>query len=165
MSSPLPHSPQPRSRLPLPPADPLSQVSWIYPPELFPLRLRGKAVAVTTASNWAFNFALSYFVPPAFENIKWKTYILFGVFNFAMTVHAFLCFPETSGKTLEDVEHMFLDSERAWKTKVQYGRVRELEAGHVDPEKRVSVSHHEVGGERVVAEEGEKRAVGATSSA
>ena len=41
-------------------------VSWIYPPELFPLRLRGKAVAVTTASNWIFNFALSYFVPPSF---------------------------------------------------------------------------------------------------
>lgn len=33
-------------------------VSWIYPPELFPLRVRGKAVAITTASNWIFNFAL-----------------------------------------------------------------------------------------------------------
>ncbi|KAJ5600176.1 High-affinity glucose transporter [Penicillium hetheringtonii] len=53
-------------------------VSWIYPPELYPLRLRGKAVAVSTASNWIFNFALSYFVPPAFENIKWKVYLVFG---------------------------------------------------------------------------------------
>ena len=69
-------------------------VSWIYPPELFPLRLRGKAVSVTTASNWIFNFSLSYFVPPAFENIKWKTYILFGVFCAAMTIHVFFCFPE-----------------------------------------------------------------------
>lgn len=69
-------------------------VSWIYPPELFPLRLRGKAVSVTTASNWTFNFALTYFVPPSFENIKWETYILFGVFCAAMTIHAFLCFPE-----------------------------------------------------------------------
>lgn len=33
-------------------------VSWIYPPELFPLRVRGKAVALTTSSNWIFNFAL-----------------------------------------------------------------------------------------------------------
>lgn len=33
-------------------------VSWIYPPELFPLRVRGKAVALATSSNWAFNFAL-----------------------------------------------------------------------------------------------------------
>ena len=50
-------------------------VSWIYPPELFPLRVRGKAVALCTSANWIFNFALSYFVPPAFENIQWKTYM------------------------------------------------------------------------------------------
>ena len=33
-------------------------VSWIYPPELYPLRVRGKAVALATSANWAFNFAL-----------------------------------------------------------------------------------------------------------
>lgn len=48
-------------------------VSWIYPPELYPNRLRGKAVALATSGNWAFNFALGYFVPPAFENIRWET--------------------------------------------------------------------------------------------
>jgi MFS family permease len=31
-------------------------VSWIYPPELYPLRVRGKAVALATSANWAFNF-------------------------------------------------------------------------------------------------------------
>jgi MFS family permease len=72
----------------------IKQVSWIYPPELFPLRVRGKAVALTTASNWCFNFALSYFVPPAFVNIQWRTYLIFGCFNVAMFVHVFLCFPE-----------------------------------------------------------------------
>lgn len=41
-------------------------VSWIYPPELFPLRVRGKAVAIATSSNWIFNFALSYFVPVSY---------------------------------------------------------------------------------------------------
>lgn len=30
-------------------------VSWVYPPELYPLRVRGKAVALATSSNWAFN--------------------------------------------------------------------------------------------------------------
>jgi Sugar (and other) transporter len=69
-------------------------VSWIYPPELYPLRVRGKAVALTTSANWIFNFALSYFVPPAFVNIKWKVYILFGVFLTTMTLHVFFCFPE-----------------------------------------------------------------------
>lgn len=46
--------------------------SWTYPPELFPLRVRGKGVALSTSANWAFNFALGYFVPPAFQNIQWK---------------------------------------------------------------------------------------------
>jgi MFS family permease len=82
-------------------------ISWIYPPELVPLHLRGKAAAVATASNWIFNFALSYFVPPAFENIKWKTYLIFGSLSFVMTLHTFFCFPETSQRTLEEIEAMF----------------------------------------------------------
>lgn len=118
-------------------------VSWIYPPELFPLRLRGKAVALTTASNWAFNFALSYFVPPAFVNIQWKTYIIFGVFCTVMAVHVFFMFPETAGKTLEEVESMFLAGEKPWNTKVEYGRIRAVEQGQIDPEKLAHVAHEE----------------------
>ncbi|KAL4812470.1 general substrate transporter [Aspergillus spinulosporus] len=106
-------------------------VSWIYPPELFPLRLRGKAVAVTTASNWIFNFALSYFVPPAFENIKWKVYIVFGVFCAAMTLHVFFLFPETAGKTLEDVDAMFHANVKPWQTRVQYRDIKNVERGGV----------------------------------
>lgn len=82
-------------------------VSWVYPPELFPLRVRGKAVALVTSANWAFNFSLGYFVPPAFENIEWRVYIVFGVFCAAMFIHVFFMFPETAGKSLEEVESMF----------------------------------------------------------
>ncbi|KAI0009912.1 general substrate transporter [Xylariaceae sp. FL0662B] len=82
-------------------------VSWTYPAELYPLRVRGKAVALSTSGNWAFNFALAYFVPPAFSNITWKTYILFAVFCFCMFVHVFLLFPETANKTLEEVVNIF----------------------------------------------------------
>ncbi|KUJ13103.1 sugar transporter [Mollisia scopiformis] len=98
---------------------------WIYPPELYPLRLRGKAVALSTSANWAFNFALGYFVPPAFQNIKWKVYILFGVFCATMFIHVFFMFPETAGKSLEEVEAMFTDPKGiryigtpAWRTHV-----------------------------------------------
>jgi sugar porter (SP) family MFS transporter len=82
-------------------------VSWTYPPELFPLRVRGKAVAVATAANWIFNFALAYFVPPAFSNITWRVYVVFAVFCAAMTIHVFFMFPETANKTLEEVEGIF----------------------------------------------------------
>lgn len=98
-------------------------VSWIYPPELYPMRVRGKAVALATSANWAFNFALAYFVPPAFVSIKWRVYVLFGVFLVAMFTHVFFLFPETARKSLEDVSAIFEDPDGikyigtpAWKT-------------------------------------------------
>ncbi|KAJ6008558.1 hypothetical protein N7499_001391 [Penicillium canescens] len=114
------------------------------PPELYPLRLRGKAVALSTSSNWIFNFALSYFVPPAFENIQWKVYLVFGVFCFAMTVHVFFAFPETAGKTLEDVETMFTTPGlKPWKTTVQFHHVRKLEQGAIQSEKLADLNAEE----------------------
>ncbi|RKF73363.1 MFS glucose transporter mfs1 [Golovinomyces cichoracearum] len=110
-------------------------VSWVYPPELYPLRLRSKAVAIATSANWAFNFALAYFVPPAFENIRWRVYLLFGIFCAIMFIHVFLLFPETSQKPLEEVEAIFTDKgpgsipyigTPAWKTGI------EIKAQHTD---------------------------------
>jgi len=124
-------------------------VSWIYPPELFPLRVRGKAVALATSGNWAFNFALAYFVPPAFANIGWKLYIVFGVFCIAMFIHVFFLFPETAGKPLEEVEYIFDDSTPgsikylgtpAWKTRVNRDAVR-LERGEMGDEEKFAGYH------------------------
>lgn len=114
-------------------------VSWTYPPELFPLRLRGKGVALATSGNWAFNTALGLFTPPAFENIMWRTYIIFGVFNLAMFVHVFFMFPETAGKTLEETEAMFEDPNGiayigtpAWKTGKKTTTTVQMERGAVE---------------------------------
>lgn len=126
-------------------------VSWVYPPELFPLRVRGKANALCTSSNWAFNFALSYFVPPAFVNVQWRVYVIFGVFCTSMFLHVFFMFPETAGKTLEDVEGIFTNPNGiryigipAWKTKNERGRAAMLEQTGYDgdEEKRVEASAH-----------------------
>src|SRR5689334_12241347 len=94
-----------------------------------------------TYTTFSFNFALSYFVPPAFVNIKWKVYIIFGVFCTAMAIHTFFAFPETAGKTLEDIEEMFLAGVPAWKTKVDYSNVRRAEQGGVDLEKAAQFEH------------------------
>jgi MFS family permease len=118
-------------------------VSWIYPPELYPLRLRGKGVALATSANWAFNLALGLFTPPAFVNIRWQTYIVFGVFCTAMFIHVFFLFPETAGKTLEETELMFEDpagpkyiGTLAWKTRTNTRNILAVE--HGDVEKRVA---------------------------
>ncbi|KAI9799875.1 MAG: hypothetical protein M1833_003797 [Piccolia ochrophora] len=117
--------------------------SWVYPPELFPLRVRGKAVALATASNWMFNFALSYFVPPAFVNIQWRVYVVFGVFCTAMAIHVFFLFPETAGKTLEEVENIFIHHVPAWKTHVTTSHILQLERGQVDAEKFATTVHED----------------------
>lgn len=116
--------------------------SWAYPPELFPLDLRGKGVSLSTSANWLFNMALGLFTPVAFGSIMWKTYIIFGVFNTAAFIHTFLLFPETAGKTLEEVENIFEDPNGikyigtpAWKTKVKTHHTRALEKGKFDLEK------------------------------
>lgn len=109
-------------------------VSWIYPPELYPMRVRGKAVAFATSGNWAFNTALGAFVPPAFEAQQWRVYIIFGVFCVAMFIHVFFLFPETAGKTLEEVREIFEDPRGikgvgtpAWKTHVSTYQRADLE--------------------------------------
>lgn len=86
--------------------------------------------------------SLAYFVPPAFVNIQWKVYLVFGTFLAAMAVHFFLLFPETAGKTLEEVEDMFLSGTKAWHTHVEYNKARGMETGAVDPEKYGSVVQH-----------------------
>lgn len=151
-------------------------VSWIYPPEIYPLRVRGKAVALSTSANWAMNFALAYFVPPAFVAITWKVYLVFAVFLVAMFVHVFFMFPETANKTLEEVESIFLDPHGikwvgtpAWKTRVGNSGILDVErrgggrggggGGGADDEERkgvaggsVSVSEQRV--ERLSSPEG-----------
>ncbi|GJJ67677.1 MFS transporter, SP family, sugar:H+ symporter [Entomortierella parvispora] len=92
-------------------------VSWTYPAEIYPLRIRSKAVSLSTAANWAFNFALAYAVPPLLQSIQYKTYYIFAAFCVAMTIHVFFMFPETNGRTLEEMEDVFNSDLPAWKTR------------------------------------------------
>lgn len=106
--------------------------------------MRSKATSLATSANWAFNFSLGYFVPPAFINIRWQTYIVFGVFCVAMWIHVFFMFPETAGKPLEEVTAMFEDPKGiryigtpAWKTRASTSDTSRLERGQ-DLEKKRS---------------------------
>lgn len=85
----------------------MGPVSWTYPAELYSLKIRGKAVSLATATNWAFNTALAFAVPPGLATIAWRTYFIFGTFNFAAFIHIFFMYPETVGRTLEEIEDIF----------------------------------------------------------
>lgn len=144
-------------------------VSWIYPPELYPLRLRGKGVALSTSGNWAFNTALGLFVPPALANIRWKTYLIFGIFNTVAFFHVLFLFPETAGKTLEETEAMFEDPNGikylgtpAWKTKVVTKLINRAEHGDIEAAKRTN-SEYQMAEEREAEKEAEKEAAKETT--
>jgi sugar porter (SP) family MFS transporter len=102
----------------------MGPVSWTYPAEIFPMRVRGKAVSLATAANWTFNFALAWAVPPGLATIAWKTYFIFAAFNFAACIHIFFMFPETAQRTLEETEEIFAQGHvfTAWKIGKDVGK-------------------------------------------
>ncbi|MCJ1330347.1 MFS sugar transporter [Thelotrema lepadinum] len=89
--------------------------SWTYPSEIFPTQVRAKAVSLATASNWLWNCALAFAVPPLLWYINWRMYVVFAAFNGAAFVHMFLTAPETKGKTLEEMNDVFDSGRPAWK--------------------------------------------------
>ena len=102
----------------------MGPVSWTYPAEIFPMRVRAKAISLSTASNWLFNFGLAWAVPPGLANVAYKTYFIFGTFNLAAFIHVYFMFPETAGRTLEEVEDIFAQGNTftAWKVDRNVGR-------------------------------------------
>lgn len=96
----------------------LAPVAWVYAAEVWSLETRATGMSLAAVANWLFNFALGLFVPPAFLNITYKTFIVFGVLCFAAAIQAFFTYPETCGKTLEEIEIMFSrGGPHAWRTK------------------------------------------------
>lgn len=78
--------------------------------EVIPNSVRSKGAAMSTATNWLFNFIVGEMTPILLDLITWKTYLIPG----ASCILSFLCvhylFPETKGLTLEDMGSVFDDS-------------------------------------------------------
>lgn len=109
--------------------------SWTYPAEIFPSKVRAKAVSLSTAANWFWNMILAFAVPPLLWNINWKMYMIFAAFNGAAFVHMSLLAPETKGFTLEEMDEVFDSGRPAWKSYKKESRLdqlaKDIEAGHV----------------------------------
>lgn len=82
-------------------------MTWLYPAEITPLSIRAPANAISTTANWAFNFMVVMVTPVAFANIGYQTYIIFAVINAAMVPSVYFFFPETAGRSLEEMDEIF----------------------------------------------------------
>ncbi|ORY61024.1 glucose transporter [Pseudomassariella vexata] len=78
-----------------------------YPAEIFPYTLRGRGLSATYAATYS-GLIIGQFVNPiAMDAIGWKYYIVFCVLNAMWFVSAWFLFPETKGRTLEQIAEVF----------------------------------------------------------
>jgi MFS family permease len=76
--------------------------SWTYPSEIFPAKVRAKAVSLATASNWAWNCVLAFAVPPLLQKINWKMYMIFATFNGLALIHV-SSFPHSNAQKVSSI--------------------------------------------------------------
>lgn len=92
---------------------------WIYPPEVNPLRTRTVATAVSTCTNWLTNFGVVMFTPIFIATSGWGTYLFFTVMNFLFVPVIFFFYPETAGRSLEEIDIIFarahVDGSQPWR--------------------------------------------------
>ncbi|KAJ5374389.1 Major facilitator superfamily domain general substrate transporter [Penicillium concentricum] len=124
---------------------------WLYPAEINPIKTRAKANAISTCTNWLFNFLIVMVTPIMIRNISWGTYLFFGAINACFFPVIYLFYPETAGRTLEEIdlifakgylenmtyvraakEMPFLTNEEIERTAMQYGFAPPDAAGHGD---------------------------------
>ena len=79
-------------------------VMWVLLGEMFPNRLRGAALAVSGAANWAANFAVTVTFLPLLKRIGLAgSYGLYTVAAVIFLVFVWTAVQETKGKTLEEM--------------------------------------------------------------
>ncbi|KAK7202350.1 putative hexose carrier protein [Myxozyma melibiosi] len=84
---------------------------WVYPSELLPLKLRLRGGALAVVSQWLFTFTVVMITPVMIDNIGYKSYIVFMIFNYVTIPIVYFFYPETSQRPLEVVDLLFADRE------------------------------------------------------
>ena len=83
----------------------LGPVFWLILSEIYPLRIRGRAMSVGTVANWGANLivALSFLTLTQVMG-KAATFWLYGAVSIGAWLFAFFLVPETRGRSLEEIE-------------------------------------------------------------
>ncbi|BGO92352.1 hypothetical protein NBRC10512v2_004625 [Rhodotorula toruloides] len=85
--------------------------AWVLIGEIFPLPIRSRGVALSTASNWLWNTIIAvitpYMVGEDKGNLRSSVFFIWGGLCTCAFVYSYFLVPETKGLTLEQVDQMF----------------------------------------------------------
>jgi len=89
-------------------------VTWVLLSEIFPNKIRGRAMAVAVAAQWISNYVVSWTFPMMDKNSylleKFNhgfAYWIYGVMGVLAMLLVWKYVPETKGKTLEEMENIW----------------------------------------------------------
>ncbi|QLG71748.1 hypothetical protein HG535_0C00970 [Zygotorulaspora mrakii] len=85
----------------------LLSLPWVYPPEIASMKVRASTNAFSTCTNWLCNFAVVMFTPIFINQSTWGCYLFFAIMNYLYIPVIFFFYPETAGRTLEEIDIIF----------------------------------------------------------
>lgn len=90
---------------------------WIFCSENFPQHLRAKCISLCSATNWIWNFLLSFFSNKIADKYNSFIMLIFGSVLIVAAIFSYLAVPELKGLSLEQVNEMYEDKRlKPWNT-------------------------------------------------
>ncbi|TFK23547.1 hexose transporter [Coprinopsis marcescibilis] len=86
-------------------------LTYTFLVEIFPFHVRAKGITIFQTFSRAAGFFNQFVNPIGIENAGWRFYISYVAFLAFEVVFVFLLFPETHGKTLEELAFLFEEDE------------------------------------------------------
>lgn len=91
-------------------------IVWALVGEIYPSRYRSKAMGIATSANWLWNFLIAFFTPYITSAIDFRYGYIFAACTFsgAVIVYFFVC--ESQGRTLEEIDTMYVLHVKPWES-------------------------------------------------
>jgi len=86
-------------------------ISWLMISEIYPLKIRSKALSIAVVANFGSNIVMSYTYLSISTALSEGVFLLYGCIAIGALFFIFFVVPETKGKSLEEIENMFFGKE------------------------------------------------------
>ena len=88
-------------------SSPPPQTTSANNPKIFPTYIRAKGINICASAGAIGSIVVGQFFPVGIQNIGSKTYFIFFAINVASMIIMIIWYPETKGKTLEEMDGLF----------------------------------------------------------